>query len=99
MRTVIICINARYIEPSFVEPLFSRGARSVSLPLNPITQGGIMKKQTRRAVVVGADRLGKIPQLIGQHNMRASRHTSRHDPADQKTGYPIPARRAVLNPW
>ncbi len=96
MRTVIICINARYIEPSFVEPLFSRGVLSVSLPLNPITQGGIMKKQTRRAVVVGADRLGKIPQLLKQHNIRVSRHISGRDPAHQKKGLQLPSGTEVL---
>src|SRR5690625_6125737 len=96
MRTVIICINARYIEPSFVVPLFSRGVLSVSLHLNRMTQGGIMKKQPRQAVVVGADRLGKIPQLLKQHNIRVSRHISGRDPAHQKKGLQLPSGTEVL---
>src|SRR5699024_12653138 len=55
-----------------------------------------MDMQTRRAVIVGADRLGKIPQLLKKHNIRVSRHISGRDPAQQKKGLQLPSGTEVL---
>lgn len=55
-----------------------------------------MKTQARQAVVVGADRLGKIPQLLQQHNICISRHISGREPAHQKKGLQLPTGTEVL---
>lgn len=55
-----------------------------------------MNMQARRAVIVGADRLGKIPQLLKEHNIRVSRHISGRDPAHQKKGLQLPSGTEVL---
>ncbi|OZI30408.1 hypothetical protein CAL29_20460 [Bordetella genomosp. 10] len=42
------------------------------------------------AVVVGADRLGNIPDLLKGHNISITHHISGRDPSHQKRGLSLP---------
>lgn len=42
------------------------------------------------AVIVGADRLGNIPELLRQHNISILQHVSGRDPAHQKKSMQLP---------
>ncbi len=55
-----------------------------------------MTVKAKQAVVVGADRLGKIPQLLRQHNIRIARHISGREPVHQKKGLQLPSGTEVL---
>jgi len=50
----------------------------------------------RHAVIVGADRLGKIPQLLKAHDIRIAKHISGREPAHQKKGLALPSGTEVL---
>ena len=43
------------------------------------------------AVIVGADRLGNIPELLGSHNIRIIHHVSGRDPAHQRRTLQLPS--------
>ncbi len=43
------------------------------------------------AVVVGADRLGNIPDLLGSHNIRIIHHVSGRDPSHQRRTLQLPS--------
>ena len=43
------------------------------------------------AVVVGADRLGNIPDLLGTHNIRIIHHISGRDPSHQRRALRLPS--------
>jgi hypothetical protein len=43
------------------------------------------------AVVVGADRLGNIPDLLKGHNIAITHHISGRDPSHQKRGLQLPS--------
>ncbi len=43
------------------------------------------------AVVVGADRLGNIPELLKGHNISITHHISGRDPAHQKKTLQLPS--------
>lgn len=43
------------------------------------------------AVVVGADRLGNIPDLLGTHNIRIIHHVSGRDPSHQRRTLQLPS--------
>jgi len=43
------------------------------------------------AVVVGADRLGNIPDLLRRHNISILQHVSGRDPAHQKKSMQLPS--------
>ena len=47
--------------------------------------------QSLSAVVVGADRLGNIPDLLRQHNISILQHVSGRDPAHQKKSMQLPS--------
>ena len=43
------------------------------------------------AVIVGADRLGNIPDLLGTHNIRIIHHVSGRDPSHQRRTLQLPS--------
>ncbi|HUH59286.1 MAG TPA: DUF2325 domain-containing protein [Candidimonas sp.] len=52
--------------------------------------------QVVNAVVVGADRLGNIPDLLKGHNISIHRHISGRDPAHQKKTPMLPSGTELL---
>lgn len=48
------------------------------------------------AVVVGADRLGNIPDVLNGHNIRITHHVSGRDPSHQRRGLQLPTNTAVV---
>lgn len=48
------------------------------------------------AVVVGADRLGNIPNLLREHNIAITHHITGRDPAHQKKAPQIPSGTQVV---
>lgn len=51
---------------------------------------------TLNAVVVGADRLGNIPDLLISHNIRIIHHVSGRDPAHQRRGLQLPIETGLV---
>lgn len=51
---------------------------------------------TLSAVVVGADRLGNIPDLLKGHNIAITHHISGRDPAHQKKTLQLPSGTELL---
>lgn len=70
--------------------------------LNPsLSRGTVLDKQSLSsqalsAVVVGADRLGNIPDLLRGHNISITHHISGRDPAHQKKTLSLPSGTQVL---
>ena len=50
----------------------------------------------RRAVIVGADRLGNIPDLLRDHNISITHHISGRDPAHQKKTLHLPTGTQIV---
>jgi len=48
------------------------------------------------AVVVGADRLGNIPDLLNSHNIRITQHISGRDPSHQRRSLQLPTGTALV---
>lgn len=48
------------------------------------------------ALLVGADRLGNIPQLLGEYGISILRHVSGRAPAAQRSEPPFPAGTELL---
>lgn len=48
------------------------------------------------AVIVGADRLGNIPNLLQLHNIKIKQHISGRDPAHQKKNLALPSGTELL---
>lgn len=48
------------------------------------------------AVVVGADRLGNIPELLRSHNISITHHISGRDPSHQKKNLQLPSGTALV---
>jgi len=48
------------------------------------------------AVIVGADRLGNIPELLKGHNIAVKHHISGRDPAHQKKTLQLPSGTELL---
>lgn len=48
------------------------------------------------AVIVGADRLGNIPNLLQMHNINIKQHISGRDPAHQKKTLALPSGTELL---
>lgn len=49
-----------------------------------------------QATVVGADRLGNIPDVLGQHGIEILRHISGRDAADQRRVTTLPSGTQLL---
>lgn len=48
------------------------------------------------AVVVGADRLGKLPDILKAHNIKINKHITGRDPAHQKKALSLPSGTDIL---
>jgi len=48
------------------------------------------------AVVVGADRLGNIPNLLREHNIAITHHITGRDPSHQKKALQLPSGTQVV---
>lgn len=48
------------------------------------------------AVIVGADRLGNIPNLLQMHNIKIKQHISGRDPSHQKKTLTLPSGTELL---
>jgi hypothetical protein len=48
------------------------------------------------AVIVGADRLGNIPELLRGHNIKITHHISGRDPAHQKKTLQLPTGTSLV---
>jgi hypothetical protein len=57
---------------------------------------GAVMTQYVSAVVVGADRLGNIPQLLKGHNIAIRHHISGRDPSHQKKTLQLPSGTDLL---
>lgn len=55
-----------------------------------------MSKPVQHAVVVGADRLGNIPDLLKGHNIAIGHHISGRDSAHQKRAPQLPSGTDLL---
>lgn len=53
-------------------------------------------EQQVNAVVVGADRLGNIPNLLKMHNIKIKQHISGRDSAHQKKTLALPSGTGLL---
>ncbi len=56
--------------------------------------GGTPRKpqgETMKALVVGADRLGNIPQLLTEYGISVMRHVSGRDPSSQRADRAVPS--------
>lgn len=53
-------------------------------------------QQQVSAVVVGADRLGNIPDLLKMHNIKIKQHISGRDSAHQKKTLALPSGTGLL---
>ncbi len=49
-----------------------------------------------KALVVGADRLGNIPQVLTEYGISIMRHVSGRDPSAQRADRPVPAGAEML---
>lgn len=48
------------------------------------------------AVVVGADRLGNLPDVLKAHNIKINKHITGRDPAHQKKNLSLPSGTQLL---
>ncbi|MDY3330933.1 MAG: DUF2325 domain-containing protein [Pelistega sp.] len=51
---------------------------------------------TMNAVVVGADRLGNLPDVLKAHNIKINKHITGRDPAHQKKNLSLPSGTQIL---
>jgi hypothetical protein len=72
---------------------FARG----STPNNAARQTALgLTNPTLSAVIVGADRLGNIPDLLRGHNISITHHISGRDPAHQKKTLALPSGTQIV---
>lgn len=76
-------------------------ALGVSTLNTSLSEGTVLDKQSLSAqalsaVVVGADRLGNIPNLLRGHNISITHHISGRDPAHQKKTLSLPSGTQVV---
>jgi hypothetical protein len=80
---------------SFSVSTLSSSSFKVSSPKASVLPGPVVSPSLS-AVVVGADRLGKIPDLLRGHNISITHHISGRDPAHQKKTLALPSGTQVL---
>ncbi len=68
---------------------------SISCIPMPTPSGGV-QRAIRHAVIVGADRLGNIPDLLRDHNISITHHISGRDPAHQKKTLHLPTGTQIV---
>lgn len=54
------------------------------------------RQVAKHAVIVGADRLGNIPDLLRDHNISITHHISGRDPAHQKRTLHLPTGTEIV---
>jgi hypothetical protein len=64
--------------------------------VTPYQLGDNIMTEFVSAVVVGADRLGNIPELLKVHNIAIRHHISGRDPAHQKKTLQLPSGTELL---
>jgi len=64
------------------------------IPLTSSSAG--VDRAIRHAVIVGADRLGNIPDLLRDHNISITHHISGRDPAHQKKTLHLPSGTQIV---
>ena len=62
----------------------------------PTSDSSPQKRPALSAVVVGADRLGNIPDLLRGHNISITHHISGRDPAHQKKTLALPSGTEIV---
>lgn len=55
-----------------------------------------LNQTVKQAVIVGADRLGNIPNLLREHNIAITHHISGRDPAHQKKTLQLPSGTEIV---
>lgn len=60
------------------------------------THSDPVRQVVRHAVIVGADRLGNIPDLLRDHNISITHHISGRDPAHQKKTLHLPTGTEIV---
>ncbi len=59
-------------------------------------RGVTARDTTMKALVVGADRLGNIPQVLTEYGISIMRHVSGRDPSAQRADRSVPAGAELL---
>lgn len=77
-------------------PVFGRQAFDGSGIKGSALKGGRLERPALSAVVVGADRLGNIPDLLRGHNISITHHISGRDPAHQKKTLALPSGTEIV---
>jgi hypothetical protein len=78
-------------------PIRSSSYASGSTPHNTARKIGLgQSTSTLSAVIVGADRLGNIPDLLRGHNISITHHISGRDPAHQKKTLALPSGTQIV---
>lgn len=78
-------------------PAFNISSPSRSTPVAAASSRGMgFNGPALSAVVVGADRLGNIPELLRGHNISITHHISGRDPAHQKKTLSLPSGTQVV---
>ena len=78
-------------------PIPNTSYASVSTPSNTVRKTGLgYANPTLSAVIVGADRLGNIPNLLRGHNISITHHISGRDPAHQKKTLALPSGTQIV---
>ena len=78
-------------------PIPNTSYASVSTPSNTLRKTGLgYANPTLSAVIVGADRLGNIPNLLRGHNISITHHISGRDPAHQKKTLALPSGTQIV---
>jgi len=78
-------------------PAFTITSPNRSTPVAVASSTGLgFKSPALSAVIVGADRLGNIPELLRGHNISITHHISGRDPAHQKKTLSLPSGTQVV---
>lgn len=77
-------------------PVFNTPSLRASAFSGSALSGTRQERPVLSAVVVGADRLGNIPDLLRGHNISITHHISGRDPAHQKKTLALPSGTEVV---
>jgi hypothetical protein len=78
-------------------PAFTISSPNRSTPVAVASSTGLgFNSPALSAVIVGADRLGNIPELLRGHNISITHHISGRDPAHQKKTLSLPSGTQVV---
>lgn len=78
-------------------PIHNSSYARSSAPQDTTRQTALgLTNPTLSAVIVGADRLGNIPDLLRGHNISITHHISGRDPAHQKKTLALPSGTQIV---